>query len=117
MPSERLDDGFEDDEDDRPRRRRRSRDDEPDYEEPHRGGLLLALGLIGLLACPVVSPFAWVMGSNDLRAMDERRMDPEGRSNTQAGKILGIVGTILLALQEMALLAYAVIIAVVIAAQ
>ena len=116
MPSDRFDDGFEDDEDDRPRRRR-SRDDEPDYEEPHRGGLLLALGLVGLLACPVVSPFAWVMGANDLRAMDERRMDPEGRSNTQAGKILGIVGTILLALQVMALLVYVVVIAVVIAAK
>ena len=36
------------------------------------------------------------MGNSDLKKMDAGVMDPEGRSNTQIGKILGIVGTVLL---------------------
>ena len=44
------DDRFEDDDrDDRPRRRERR-----DYEQDHRGGLILALGIIGLVACQPV---------------------------------------------------------------
>ena len=38
---------------------------------------------------------AWVMGSTDLKAMDAGTMDPEGRSITQAGKIIGMIATIL----------------------
>ncbi len=36
------------------------------------------------------------MGSGDLKQMDAGTMDPSGRGNTQAGKICGIIGTILL---------------------
>lgn len=38
---------------------------------------------------------AWLMGNNDLKEMDAGTMDPAGRSNTKAGQICGIVGTIL----------------------
>jgi hypothetical protein len=63
--------------------------------QPHRGGLILALGIIGIVLCFVCGIFAWVMGNTDLREMDAGRMDPGGRSLTQAGKICGIIGTIL----------------------
>ena len=56
---------------------------------PHRGGAVLALGILGLLTCFVLGIIAWVMGKNDLREMDAARMDPSGRGTTQAGKILG----------------------------
>jgi len=36
------------------------------------------------------------MGSGDLKQMDAGTMDPRGRGMTKAGKICGIVGTILL---------------------
>jgi hypothetical protein len=36
------------------------------------------------------------MGSGDLKEMDAGTMDPSGRSITNAGRICGIVGTILL---------------------
>jgi hypothetical protein len=36
------------------------------------------------------------MGSGDLKEMDAGTMDPSGRGTTQAGKICGIIGTILL---------------------
>jgi len=85
-----------DDDIDRPAARRRRDDDRPHYEEPHRGVLILVLGILGLVACAVLGPIAWIMGNTDLKKMDAGVMDPEGRSNTQIGKILGIVGTVLL---------------------
>jgi hypothetical protein len=41
---------------------------------------------------------AWTMGSGDLREIRAGRMDPRGESNTNAGRICGIIGTILSAL-------------------
>ncbi len=106
-------DDRDDDPDDRPRRRR-----EPaDYEEPHRGVLVLVLGIIGLVTCPVLGIAAWLMGANDLKAMDEGRMDPEGRQLTLAGKVLGIVATVLLAVQFLLLAFYLVVVGVVVAAK
>jgi hypothetical protein len=57
----------------------------------HRGGLILAFGIIGFLVCFPFGIAAWVMGSNDLREMAAGRMDREGEGLTQAGKIIGIV--------------------------
>lgn len=89
-----TDDRYEDDHnDDRDRPRRRER---RDYELAHRGGLILALGIIGLVACGPVGIAAWIMGNNDLKAMEAGQMDPEGRQLTQVGKILGMVATILI---------------------
>jgi len=68
------------------------------YESPHRGVLILVLGILGLVFCQIFSPFAWIMGKGDMEKMDSGSMDPEGRSLTQAGMICGIVGTALLVL-------------------
>jgi hypothetical protein len=108
---------YEDDDYDVPRRRRRFEDDDYDDEfdvrrgrpmrqhyDAHRGGVILALGLIslvgGLSIClPVlVGPVAWAMGSYDLREMREGRMDPSGESMTRTGQVLGIIATVLLIL-------------------
>ena len=62
---------------------------------PHRGGLILALGILGIVCCFICGIIAWVMGNNDMREMDAGRMDPSGRGLTQAGKICGIVSVIL----------------------
>jgi hypothetical protein len=59
--------------------------------KPHRGGMILAFGLLGLFCCIIFGILAWVMGSSDLREMGEGRMDPSGEGLTNAGKILGIV--------------------------
>ena len=105
------DDRDDDGGDDRPRRRERAH-----YDEPHRGGLMLALGIIGLVVCPIVGIAAWMMAANDLKAMDEGRMDPEGRQFTQVGKILGIVATILFIIQMVLLLMYVVFFVVLVGA-
>lgn len=62
---------------------------------PHRGGAILALGILGVVLCGMIfGPIAWTMGSTDLAAIRQRRMDPSGEGLVQAGRILGIVATI-----------------------
>ena len=112
-----------DDEDDRPRRRR-PRDEEDGFDSassrrsryltPHRGGMVLTLGILSWVICPIFGPFAWYLGQADLAEIRAGRMDPEGEGMTQAGRILGMVHTILAAL---ALAFYCLIIALVIAAE
>lgn len=67
----------------------------PQPLKPHRSGAILALGILGILVCFICGIIAWVMGNNDLREMDAGIMDPSGRGMTQAGKICGIVSTLL----------------------
>ena len=62
---------------------------------PHRGGVVLALGILGIVCCFILGIIAWVMGSNDLKEMAAGRMDPSGQGLTQAGKICGMVSVIL----------------------
>lgn len=63
--------------------------------QPHRGAVVLVLGILGIAACFICGIIAWVMGNNDLRQMDAGIMDPSGRGLTQAGKICGMVSVIL----------------------
>lgn len=62
---------------------------------PHRGVLILVLGILGLVCCFIAGIIAWIMGNTDLREMDAGRMDPSGRGLTQAGKICGIISVVL----------------------
>jgi predicted Zn finger-like uncharacterized protein len=68
--------------------------------EPHRGTLILVLGIVSIvLRGALIGGFlglpAWIMGKRDLGKMDRGEMDPAGRGNTQAGYICGIIGTII----------------------
>jgi len=63
--------------------------------KPHRGGAILALGIIGIVICFITGIIAWVMGSSDLKEMDAGTRDPSGYSLTKAGMICGIIGVIL----------------------
>ena len=65
---------------------------------PHRGGMILAFGIIGLLLCGIFAPFAWAMGKSDLKEMRSGRMDRSGQGSTQAGMICGMIATILMIL-------------------
>lgn len=62
---------------------------------PHRGGLILALGILGWFSCPIFSVLAWAFGTSDLREMRAGRMDPSGMGLTQAGQILGVINSVL----------------------
>lgn len=83
------------------------------YVTPHRGGLILALGLIGFfVSCPIVSLMAWVMGSHDLNEMRAGRMDRSGEGLTQVGQVLGLILSVLWILFGVVTLAIVLIAAV-----
>ncbi len=73
--------------------------------KPHRGNLILIFGILGLVICAPCGIAAWVMGSGDLKQMDAGTMDRSGRSLTNAGRICGIIATILLVLGIVAAIA------------
>jgi len=66
--------------------------------EPHRGVLVLVLGILSIVICGILGPVAWIMGKGDIRKIDQGQMDPTGRGLTMGGMICGIIGTILLSL-------------------
>lgn len=53
----------------------------------------LVLGILGLVLCQVLSPFAWIMGSRVVGEIDRSRGAYGGRGLANAGRICGIVGT------------------------
>ena len=66
-----------------------------DYAKPHRGTIVLVLGILSLAVCFICGIIAWVMANNDLREMAAGTMDPSGENNTRAGRTCGMIGTIL----------------------
>jgi len=80
----------------------------PSYA-PHRGGLILALGIIGLMVCAPVGIVAWLMGNNDLREIRAGAMDPQGEGLTQAGRILGIIATVLMLISLVLIVLFTVV--------
>ena len=58
--------------------------------------MVLTLGILSLMVCAVLGPFAWSMGRQDLAKMDAREMDDRERSLVQGGMVCGIVATIIL---------------------
>jgi hypothetical protein len=76
--------------------------------EPHRGTLILTLGITSIVLgslsfCSygltgvvglIIGVCVWVMGHKDLRKMRSNEMDPQGQGSTQAGWVCGIIGTV-----------------------
>jgi predicted Zn finger-like uncharacterized protein len=99
-PSRDDDEEDDSDDEDRPRRSsgrnlRKSRRIRRNNLPPHKGVIILILGIVGLVAFPILCPIAWIMGNIDIKEIRAGRMDPEGESMTNIGRILGMVGTIL----------------------
>jgi len=59
---------------------------------------ILILGICGLVLCQVLGPFAWWMGNKALREIDASNGQVGGRDTVKVGRILGIIGTIILGL-------------------
>lgn len=68
----------------------------------------LVLGILGVVLCQVVAPFAWVIGKRTLDEIDASQGRVGGRGAAQAGYILGIIGTVLLGLGLIFFLIYIV---------
>lgn len=63
---------------------------------PHRGVLIIVLGVLSLVVCAPLGVAAWIMGQGDLKKMKMGLIDPEGKGLTMAGMICGIISSVLL---------------------
>lgn len=77
------------------------------FLKPHRGTLILTLGILSFVCCGLLAIPAWIMGNTDLAEMRAGRMDRAGEGLTNAGRILGIIETVfmVIALAALALMA------------
>ena len=77
----------------------------PGHEHP-RATMALVLGILGLAACGLVAPFAWVVGKRTVEEIDRSNGMLGGRGPAQAGYVLGVVGTVFLALAVVFVVGY-----------
>jgi hypothetical protein len=95
------------------------------YQPAYAGGQLaehpsantaMVLGIVGLasiVVCAgvllVLSPAAWVVGARAVREIDAAPGRYSGRDKAQAGRVMGIIGSILLVLGVLAIIAFVVL--------
>lgn len=76
------------------------------YPERSNATTVLVLGILGLVVCSVLAPIAWYLGNEEVRAIDAGRRDPTNRGTANVGRILGIIGTALMAFGLILLLVF-----------
>jgi uncharacterized membrane protein YjgN (DUF898 family) len=70
----------------------------PGPVEHPKGTLILILGILSLVCLSILGPFAWVMGNRAIQEIDANPGAYSNRGTVQAGRICGIIGTVLLVL-------------------
>ena len=78
---------------------------------PHRGSLVLVMGLLSWLSCGIFGVVAWYLGKQDLKRIRAGIMDRSGFELTRAGYWLGLA-SVLLHLALIGLASLVVVIAV-----
>jgi hypothetical protein len=64
--------------------------------EPSHGTAILVMGLVGMFTLPFIfGPITWLWADEELRKMKAGRMDPEGKANTETGRLMGIISTVI----------------------
>lgn len=79
------------------------------YPEESQATTILIFGILSLVVCQLFGPVAWKMGNSELAAIDAGRRSPKDRQNANIGRILGIIGTVLLGIVLAIFLLYIVI--------
>lgn len=62
---------------------------------PHRGDVVLFLGVLSLLMCGPLGLVAWTLGSRDLRRIRRGELSAKRIGMLRAGRLCGIIGTFL----------------------
>ncbi len=60
-----------------------------------RATTILVLGILSLVVCGLLGPFAWYQGNQELQRIAAGAVDPSTQGTVNAGRICGIVGTVL----------------------
>jgi len=58
--------------------------------------MILVLGILSLVLCQILGPIAWVMGNNAKRDIDANPGRYSNAGNVTAGRICGIIGSVIL---------------------
>lgn len=77
----------------------------PQVEHP-QGTTILILGICSLVVCAVCGPFAWSMGNKAKADVDAAPGRYSNESLIAIGRILGIIASVLLIIQLLAVVAY-----------
>ena len=64
--------------------------------EHPQGTTILVLGILSLVVCGLLGPVAWSMGSKALKEIDSSPGNYTNRGSVNAGKICGMIASILL---------------------
>ncbi|MGW0804474.1 DUF4190 domain-containing protein [Nonomuraea sp. NPDC002799] len=70
----------------------------PPLQTHPNGTTILVLGILSLVVCGFLGPFAWVMGNKALSEIDESGYAYDNRGMVQAGRICGMISSILMIL-------------------
>ncbi len=72
----------------------------PGYQQVREhpdGTTVLVLGILGLVVCGLLAPFAWAKGNRAMREIDAQpHIQWSNRGSVSAGRICGIIGSVLL---------------------
>jgi len=83
---------------------------QPAYAADHpKATTALILGILGIVVCGFVAPFAWRIGKRTVDEIDASQGRLGGRGSAQAGYILGLIGTVLLGLGLLFLIGFLVL--------
>jgi hypothetical protein len=84
---------------------------DPRYVREHGdANTVLVLGILGLVLCGILGPIAWVKGNRVKREMDAQpSVQWTNRGMMTAGRICGIVSTVILAMQVVFLIVWIVL--------
>ena len=63
-----------------------------------RATTALVLGIVSLVLCQLLGPVAWAIGGSTVKEIDASNGQLGGRGTAQAGRICGIVATVILVL-------------------
>jgi len=74
----------------------------PGYNEfsmlPSNATNVLIFGVLGIALCQLLGPVAWSMANKELLRIDLGEADPTKRGTVMAGKILGVISTVMMSL-------------------
>jgi hypothetical protein len=60
-----------------------------------RATTILVLGIPSLVVCGLLGPIAWYQGNQEMQRIAAGAVDPSTQGTVNAGRICGIVGTVL----------------------
>jgi hypothetical protein len=84
----------------------------PPRPAPASGGVILMLGILSILILPLLGPFAWIFGNQALAAIKAGTMNTAEGGSASAGRICGIVGTVILTVAVVGTVVYMAIVMV-----